>query len=85
MSTTFQQEAFLKILSEILDKSKEKGITARELAIRVGIAPETLSRMKSKGRGDFGVLNKMATIVGLRLGLVPDDETLESIRKGDFF
>lgn len=73
------------LLEQILAAAKEQGIPARELAVRAGIAPETLSRMKGRGSGDAAVLDALARVVGLRLALVPDDERIEAIRSGDFF
>lgn len=73
------------LLEQILAAAKEQGIPGRELAVRAGIAPETLSRMKGRGSGDAAVLDALARVVGLRLALVPDDERIEAIRSGDFF
>lgn len=77
--------AFIEVLNQILRDAKAKGISGKELARRAGITPETLSRMRSRGSGDFGVINEMAKIVGTRLALVPDHDTLQSIRDGTFF
>ena len=85
MPPVHESEAFPAILAGILDRARARGLTARELATRAGIAPETLSRMKARGRGDFAVIDAMARVVGLRLTLVPDDDRVESIRKGEFF
>lgn len=73
------------LLEQILAAAKGQGILAKELAVRAGITPETLSRMKRRGSGDAAVLDALARVVGLRLALLPDDERLEAIRSGDFF
>ncbi len=73
------------LLEQILAAAKGQGILAKELAVRAGITPETLSRMKRRGSGDAAVLDGLARVVGLRLALLPDDERLEAIRSGDFF
>lgn len=85
MISSDQSNDFIQILEQIFQVAKQNRISQKELASRAGISPETLSRMKSRGSGDFGVLNKMAHMVGLRLILAPDDETLNAIREGKLF
>ncbi len=74
-----------ELLEQILAHAKAQGIVGKDLAVRAGIAPETLSRMKSRGTGDASVLLALAQVVGLKVVLVPDDERLEAIRSGVFF
>lgn len=76
---------FLAALDEILLAGKAQDLPAYELAQRAGVAPETLSRMKKRGHGDWAVLNRMAKTVGKRLTLVPDDSTILALRRGEFF
>jgi len=85
MNTLTQTNDFNQLLSQIFKAAKQQRITQKELAVRAGITAETLSRMKHRGSGDFGVVNKMAHMVGLRLTLAPDDETLNAIREGSLF
>ena len=85
MNTTPHENAFNQILEKIFQAAKERNISQKELAIRAGISPETLSRMKTRGSGDFGVVNEMAIMTGLRLTLVPDSDTLNAIREGSLF
>lgn len=80
-----ESNAFRHLLDEILAKAGALGIDQRTLAKRAGITPETLSRMKGRGSGDFSVLNAMARVVGLHLALAPDDETLKAIETGTLF
>ena len=77
--------AFAALLDDILALARNQGLTAKELAIRAGVTPETLSRMRSRGYGDLSVVSKMARMVGKRIALVPDDDTLAAIQKGEFF
>jgi hypothetical protein len=51
--------------------------------LRAGIRPETLSRLKRKGRGDLDTLDRMARVVGRRLALVADDDLTSRIEAGD--
>lgn len=60
-------------------------VTAGEMARRVGISPETLSRMKQLGRGDAAVIGDLAAIVGLRLRLSREDNFQERMLTGGFF
>jgi len=82
-----QKDAFIAIIKQILEAGKlqQPRITAKELANRAGITAETLSRMKTRGSGDYSVIDAMARIVGLRLSLEPNDDTQAAIRKGEFF
>jgi hypothetical protein len=76
---------FLATLDEILLAAKAQDLPAYELAQRAGVTPETLSRMKRRGHGDWAVLNRMAKTVGKRLTLVADDSTIVALRRGEFF
>ena len=87
--TTIQKTAFLDLLRQVLAYGKKKHVyrKEKELAHRLGISQETLSRMKARGNADFATLDKMAHMVGLRLALVPinTNDTAEAIRQGNFF
>lgn len=76
---------FAQVLNQILEHAQVRGFDQRALAARAGIAPETLSRMKKRQSADFSTIDRLARVVGLKLSLVPDDETLQSIREGSFF
>ena len=80
-----KSDVFLHLLNGIIDRAAMQGIAEKDLALRVGIQPETLSRMKSRGVGDLGVVDRMARIVGQKLELVPDNEMMDQLRKGEFF
>ena len=83
--TLAEPEAFHQLLDRILRSASERGMQEGELARRAGISPATLSRLKSRGDAPAGVLVRLGRIVGLRLTLVPDDDTLEAIERGEFF
>lgn len=78
-----QETKFSALLSKVLAAAKASGIDQRELALRAGIRPETLSRLKRKGRGDLDTLDRMARGVGLRLALVADDDLTARIEQGE--
>lgn len=74
---------FSVLLSTVLAQARSRGIDQRELARRAGIRPETLSRLKGRGEGDLGTLDRMARVVGLRLALVADDALTARIERGE--
>ena len=80
-----QQQAFEQLLEEVLRRGQERGMDGKTMAKRLPISAETLSRMKNRKNGDFATLDALGRLVGLRLAFVPDDDALESIRKGEFF
>jgi len=72
-------------LNTILAAAETKKLKEKELAQLAGIRPETLSRMKSRGTGDFAVLDRLAHAVGMKLAAIPDDDQIERIQQGRFF
>lgn len=80
-----EPKTFQRVLRQILEVAAERGIDESELATRAGAAPETLSRMKARGNGDFGLVAKLAQIAGLRITAVPDSDALEALQRGEFF
>lgn len=75
------------LITEIIlaGKAMTPPITAGEMALRAGISPETLSRMKRLGRGDIAVVIDLAAIVGLQLKLSHNDSVREKLLTGAFF
>ena len=80
-----EPEAVRELLAQIVASAAAQGLDERALARRAGAAPETLSRMKARGHGDFGLLLRLARVVGLKLVAVPDDAALDAVRRGEFF
>ena len=85
MKNETDKNALQTVLAAILARAEDQGIQAAQLAKRAHVRPETLSRMKSRGTGDFGTIDAMARIVGLKLILVPNDQAQEDIQLGNFF
>jgi hypothetical protein len=83
--TFAEPEVFQRLLDGILAAAEAQGMDESALARRAGAVPETLSRMKARRNGDFGLLARMARVVGLRITLVPDDDAVESLQRGIFF
>jgi len=78
-------ESMRSTLNAILAAAETRQLKEKELAQLAGIRPETLSRMKRRGSGDFTVLDRLAHAVGMKLAAVPDDDQLERIQQGRFF
>ena len=74
-----------KLLNEILATGKQQGLTQALIAERAGLAAETLSRLKKADDVRLSSLQKLATVVGLRLILVADDDVAEQVSRRDLF
>ena len=61
------------IINEIIGLAKARGITQGELAQRVGIRQETLSRARKHSTLRFSTVREMAAIVGLTIKLVEEE------------
>ena len=78
-------ESVRSTLNAILAAAESRKLKEKELARLAGVRPETLSRMKSRGTGDFALIDRLARAVGLKLAVVPDDDQLARIQQGRFF
>lgn len=57
------------LIAQILTAAQAAGLTQKVLADRSGITEETLSRMKKRGSGQFGLVVKLAQAAGTPLCL----------------
>lgn len=73
------------LLSQIIELAKRKGLKQKDLAERAGISAETLSRAKKAGDMHLSSLNKLASIVGLKLCFCPDEPVMNKINSGSLF
>ena len=81
-----QSAPLLDLLGQITSAGKKQGMTAAAIAVRAGLAPETLSRMKARKSADFGAVERMAAVVGLHITLVPQQANrAERVSAGSFF
>lgn len=80
-----QSDLLVDLLVQIEAAGKAKSMTAGNVAIRAGLAPQTISRMKARTSGDFGAVERMAAVVGLKLALVAQSSKASSIAAGTFF
>lgn len=75
----------LSTLAELTQEAERRGMSGVELARRVGIAPETLSRMRQRGTGDFATIARMAEVLGYQISLLPKTGPITDVLKGQFF
>lgn len=75
----------MDLLNQVTAAGKAQNMTAAEVAVRAGLAPETLSRMKARKSADFGAVERMAAVVGLELKLAPAASKAEKVASGSFF
>lgn len=73
------------LLTQILERAKQKGLKQKELAERAGISAETLSRAKKAGDMHLSSLHKLASIVDLKLCFCPAEPIIERINSGSMF
>jgi lambda repressor-like predicted transcriptional regulator len=79
-------DPLVDLLGQITSAGKKQGMTAAAIAVRAGLAPETLSRMKARKSADFGAVERMAAVVGLQLTLVSiQTSRAERVSSGSFF
>lgn len=79
-------DQLVDLLGQIKSAGKEQGMTSAAIAVRAGLAPETLSRMNARKSADFGAVARMAAVVGLQLTLVPiQTSRAERVSSGSFF
>ena len=84
-------DLFIKIMSEfdlistIIEAARTQGISQGELASRVGIRQETLSRAKKNPSLSLKTFHDLASVVGLRVTLIADNPVAEQVNEGTLF
>lgn len=73
------------LIARIVETARTKGLTQKALAARSGITEETISRMKKRGSGNFGLVAKLARAAGTRLELVGSSVPLRRIQRHGSF
>ncbi|MGB5306252.1 MAG: hypothetical protein WBO06_00260 [Gammaproteobacteria bacterium] len=73
------------LLLRLLKLGKQQGLRQRDIALRAGIKPESLSRAKKAGDMRASTLNRLAHVVGMKLALVPDKPLIDKIDSGTLF
>ena len=73
------------LMAEILQHAKARGWSQNTLAQRASVPDSSISRIKRSGRADLDTLSKLASAVGLRLTLLPDNDYTEKVNRGELF
>ena len=73
------------LMAEILRHAKARGWSQNALAQRASVPDSSISRIKRSGRADLDTLSKLASAVGLRLTLLPDNDYTEKVNRGELF
>jgi transcriptional regulator with XRE-family HTH domain len=73
------------LIVRIIEAAKARGLSQGELAERVGIRPETLSRAKKNPNISLATFEELARVAGLRVQLIPDNPVAEQVSKGTLF
>ena len=73
------------LMAEILQHAKARGWSQNALAQRASVPDSSISRIKRSGRADLDTLSKLASAVGLRLTLLPDNDYTEKVNRGELF
>jgi transcriptional regulator with XRE-family HTH domain len=73
------------LIVRIIETAKARGLSQGELAERVGIRPETLSRAKKNPNISLATFEELARVAGLRVQLIPDNPVAEQVSKGTLF
>ena len=73
------------LMNRIVEAARLQGISQGELAERVGIRQETLSRAKKNPTISLKTFEELARVVGLRVQLVADNPVAEQVNDGTLF
>ena len=69
----------------VIEAARTQGLSQGELAERVGIRQETLSRAKKNPTISLKTCQEMVRVVGLRIQLIADNPVAEQVSEGTLF
>ncbi len=73
------------LVSLVIEAARTQGLSQGELAERVGIRQETLSRAKKNPAISLKTFQELARVAGLRVQLIPDHPVAEQVSEGTLF
>ena len=74
-----------RLMTQILARASDRGWSQLTLAERASVPDSSISGIKRSGRADLATLVKLASAVGLRVTLVPDQDYAEKVTRGELF
>ena len=74
-----------ELISTIIEAARAQGLSQGELAERVGIRQETLSRAKKNPGISLKTLLQLARVAGLCVQLIADNPVAEQVSGGTLF
>ena len=74
-----------ELINSIIKAAASQGLSQGDLAERVGIRQETLSRAKKNPTISLKTFQEMARVVGLRLQLIADNPVAEQVSDATLF
>ena len=66
------------MLDSLATAAESRKLTRREWALKAGVRPETLSRLRTRGDCDFATLEALAHAVGLRVEITPSRDGVKA-------
>ena len=79
------QDRLLELLEEIVRAGEARGLSQGEIALRAGLSPTRISKLKAAEDAYLSTLERLANAVGLKLALVPNEPALEKLLNRDLF
>ena len=74
-----------QLLNQIIEAGAARGMLEKDILKRAGLGKTTLSKIKAAGDTRLSTLLRLAHAVGLRLGLGPNNATLQQVLSRNLF
>ena len=73
------------LLAQIIAAGAARGMLEKDILHRAGLGKTTLSKAKAAGDTRLSTLSRLASAVGLKLTLAPNDPTLAQVLNRNLF
>lgn len=74
-----------RLLHLIIEAGASRGLHEKDILSRAGLGKTTLSKIKKSGDARLSTLARLASAVGLRLTLAPNNPTLDQLLNRELF